>query len=121
MIVVAVALRLRLLLLLLLACEVEDGYVCPLRHFDLAELPVHGFRRTPGHLHLFGDLLPHVLLESVKTMGISLLFRVHRQGQWNFLPLVEPGEFVLFLLIPFGATLKVVLEAQTTADGAAIG
>jgi hypothetical protein len=49
----------------LLAGKVEDRDVGTLRHFDLADLPVHCFGRPPWQRHFFRDLLPHVFLESV--------------------------------------------------------
>jgi hypothetical protein len=36
----------------LLAGQMEDRYIRSLRHFDLADLPVHGFSGSPWQLHL---------------------------------------------------------------------
>lgn len=66
----------------------------PFRHLVLAHLPVHGFSRTPRDGHLFGDLGPHVGLES----------------------LVQPSKFIFAVLIPFTSSLQVVLVVKSTRD-----
>lgn len=64
--------------LLLLAGKMKDRDVGTLRHFDLADLPVHCFGRPPWQRHFLRDLLPHVFLESAS--GMLVMHRLSDHG-----------------------------------------
>ena len=98
----------------LLASEMENGHVRALSHFDLANLPVHSFCCAPRKLHLFRNLLPHILLEP--TFREISVERTKEESEGRVVPLIQPRELVLLLLIPFRTPFEVVLESQATAD-----
>lgn len=75
-------LRARLLLLILVSGEVKDGNVCAIRHFDFADLPVHGFGGSPGKGHFLCDFFPHVFFESMKRGSVSWVSVVFGSCVW---------------------------------------
>lgn len=105
--------------------ESERRHASSSCHLMFTHLPVHGFGGTPGNGHFFGNLGPHVGFESgteVKNCsrntpvspGVVQADLVRRMSN---IPLVQPRELILTVLIPLTPPLQVVLVMKSTRDG----